>query len=89
MTTKPTTAAAIGSGAQADASLATILFVAFIGAALLESSPHTVAGAAAASGPRYGSALPAFPINPEPAQAGSIGTMHADSSGKPDSESRD
>ncbi len=35
MTTKPTTAAAIGSGAQADASLATILFVALIGATLL------------------------------------------------------
>ena len=35
MTTKPTTATAIGSGAQADASLATILFVALIGATLL------------------------------------------------------
>ncbi len=35
MTTKPTAAAAIGSGAQADASLATILFVALIGATLL------------------------------------------------------
>ena len=35
MTTKPTAAAAIGSVAQADASLATILFVALIGATLL------------------------------------------------------
>ena len=35
MTTKPTTATAIGSGAQADASLATILFVVLIGATLL------------------------------------------------------